>query len=190
MEVIVTSMPEKLPPEVLQLQDTNRPLPPDVQFFERRYAYGDLFKQMLLGIVLIPVGVVIVIVAVALMFHIDRSSASYENTSQVAFTMAIVGLVVIGCGYLVLASLRPRFKFMRQQTQGVATRQGIFLMGDLLVSQDVMDTTVIPKPFFKGLVAHKVQYQLKDELKSFDLPAEFIGQDRQSLEAAIARWAA
>ena len=189
MDVLITSKPELLPPEVAQLQDVSRPLPAGVQFFERRYTYGDLIKQFLLGIALIPVGVILILFGIFVMFAQDRSTV-YSSSSQMELTIVVVGLVLCLGGYLLLQMLLPKFRFMRQQDRGVATRQGIFLIGDLLVSNDVGDTTVIPKEFFKGLKDHKVQYQLKDQLKSFDLPSEWIGQGRHSLEAAIARWAA
>jgi hypothetical protein len=189
MDAIVTSKPEELPPEVRKLQDTNRVLPPDVQFFERKFSYADIAKQLVWGILLMPIGALVMVVAILIMFLKDHSRL-HDNTSMFEITTLIIGFLFSGVGYLMLASLWAQYKFVRVQNSGHSTRQGIFLTPELLISQDLSDAKVIPKPFFKGVKDHKVQYQLKEEERLLFLPEAFVAHDRPRVEAAIAKWGA
>jgi hypothetical protein len=190
MDVLITSDSAKLPAEVLQIQDVDRPLPPDVQFFEEKITYSDLATQLIWGIVLMPLGALVLILAVFMMFAIDRHTASYSSSLDFLFVVAAVGFVFLGAGYLLLKSLWPKFQCMKRQQRGVATRFGIFLVAEMLVSHSVFDTTIVPKPYFKGLKGRSVQYERNGETKSFDLPATLVGKDVQNLDTAIANWAA
>ena len=49
MEVIITSEPEKLPPDIRALLDEDRPLPEQVRFFEEKFTVSAQFKSWWLG---------------------------------------------------------------------------------------------------------------------------------------------
>ena len=68
-------------------------------------------------------------------------------------------------------------------------RYGIFLLDNLLISHNWLDTTIIPRLFFKGLDGRAVKYELVGEAKSFNLPRETVCNDRDALAHAIRNWA-
>ncbi len=190
MDVISTSDPAKLPPEVLRLQDSGQPIPPDVQYFEEKFTYLDMAKQFLWGVVFIPIGALLMFLAVVFIIWQDTHTNNYSSMLSFYFGMAAVGLVFFFGGCWLLKALGLKFRLLRQQHDGVVTRYGVFLFGDLLVYRSWSDTTIIPKPFFKGLKDRSVQYGKEGETKSFSLPSRLIGKNVQSLDAAIASWAA
>jgi hypothetical protein len=187
MDVLITSDAAKLPPDIAQLQDDSRPLPVGVQFFEEKFTFAGLVKQLLWALLFLAVGIIVFLVSVILMFTPDRNSTVYSSTSMVFLTGAVIGLVFAIGGWIFLKSLWPKYRLMRGQSSGRTTRYGIFLTGDLLISRSFEDTTVIPKPSFKGVKNGAVQYDLKGQDKSFNLPDTATAG---ALEAAIARWAA
>jgi hypothetical protein len=78
---------------------------------------------------------------------------------------------------------------MKQQRAGRQTRYGVFLLDDLLISRDWFDTTIIPRPFFKGLDGREVRYQLLGQEKTFDLPREIVCNNQDALASAVRKWA-
>jgi len=78
---------------------------------------------------------------------------------------------------------------MREQQRGAVTRYGIFLVNDLLICRSWFDTTIIPRPLFKGLRGRAVHYDLEGAAKSFDLPSAIVGKEVREMDEAIEQWA-
>jgi hypothetical protein len=78
---------------------------------------------------------------------------------------------------------------MKRQREGAQSRYGVFLLDDLLVSHGWFDTTVIPRPSFKGLDGRAVKYALLGEVQTFDLPREIVRDGQDALANAIRSWA-
>lgn len=187
MDVLITSIPEKIPPEIRQLQDGSRPLPADVAFFEEKFTLSGMLKSAMLGLILTIVGLVLMFVFIYLLFFIPRNTV-YSSSGDYEFWIGGVGFVFLIGGWLMLKSLGGSYRLMRQQHQGIDTRYGIFLTGDLLVSHNWLETTIIPRPFFKGVVDGAIRYEVGGSVKSFDLPGAIVGKDTQLLEAAVRAW--
>ena len=188
MDVLITSQPEKLSPEVRALQDPARPLPGGTRFFEEKFVFGGLVKQLGLGIALIAVGVPVLLFAIVVMFSPSNTTV-YSDTSQYDVWLAVIGLVLVLGGYIFISTLKSKYRVMKQQQKGIASRYGVFLSGDLLIGNNSFDTTIIPRSRFKGVQAGAVQYEVNGAVKSFNLPEEIVGADRGALESAIRAWA-
>lgn len=188
MDVLITSLPEKLPLEIRQLEDAGQPLPADVRFFEEKLTAASLLKPVILGVMLEILGVLLILPFLYL-FPFRAPLTVYSPQFGYGAAFGATGVVFLFGGYLLLRSLRPRYRLMQQQHQGVDTRYGIFLTGDLLVSHSWFDTTIIPRSFFKGLQGNAVAYELNGSLKSFDLPGAFVGAEMPRVQQAIRDWA-
>jgi hypothetical protein len=188
LDVIVTSDPQKIPPEILALQDQAQPLPQDAQFFEQRFTFWGMMQTATIGLVPILIGLV------AFAFFISMLIASFGSTSvaysqftnKIEFGALAVSAVFWFGSYLMLSSLVPaaRFAWSREHT-----RYGITLLGDRLVSYSLFDTTVIPRDKFTSIAGNKIGYLLGDSEKSFTLP-DIVEDRRPQLEAAIQGWKA
>lgn len=189
MDVLITSEPEKIPPDIRQLQDPDRPLPTDVQFFEEKFTVTGLLKSLVLGFGLMVVGVLVIIFFFYVVFF-PKPVTVYSGPTSFDFAIGGVGLAFLIGGYLLFASVRSEYRLMRAQGRGVDTRYGIFLAKELFVRRSTFDTTIIPRPFFKGLAGNAIRYEYKGEAKSFDLPGAFVGKDLRLVEQAIGNWAA
>ena len=185
MQVIITSMPEKLPEEVRAMIDESRPLAAGIGFFEERFTTGGSVRNLALGVVLGLLGMLFAAFGVYLILH---SGTGQRGLDTYDFMPLVAGLVLILGAYLLISSLGGRRALIRDQEAGRRTRYGIFLGGDLLVSRSWFDTTVIPRPLFKGLARRAVQYELDGQVKSFALPSLFVGIDPAQVEAAILGW--
>jgi hypothetical protein len=184
-KIIITSLPEKLPEEVRALIDEQRPLPADVPFFEERFTLASIAGTTVMGIVVIVLGVVLSLIGV-----LAALGKAFLLGLIVPFPVPLLaGVVCLFGGYLLVSSLGGRTKLGREQAAGAVTRYGIFLLGDLLICRSFFDTTVIPRPFFKGLEGRAVHYELDGAAKSFNLPAAIVGRDVRDMDAAIAEWA-
>jgi hypothetical protein len=190
MDVLVVYDSAKLPPEIQKLQDVDQPLPPDVRFFEERYSYSDLAKQFLWGVILMPLGALVLVVSTILLFHIDRHSPSYDSMANTLFTADAVGFIMLVGGFLLLKALWSKYQLIKRQQNGRGTRHGVFLHSDWLIYRSDDSTKVVPKPSFKGLKDRAVQFEHDGATKSFTLPAKLVGKDTQSLDSAIASWVA
>lgn len=188
MDVLISSQPEKLPPEVRALQDSARPIPAGTRFFEEKFVFGGLVQQLGLGIALMVVGVLVLLFAIVVMFSPSNTTV-YSDTSQYDVWLAVIGLVLVLGGYIFLSTLKSKYRTMKQQQSGIASRYGIFLSGDVLISTNLFDTTVVPRSRCKGVKDGAVQYELNGAVKSFALPKEIVGADRGALESAIRSWA-
>jgi hypothetical protein len=186
MNVIITSMPEKLPEDIRGLIDEHTPLPANVGFFEERFTAGDAFYKAAIGSVLIAIGILLALFGIYDLLH---SAVGIGKLSTVDYWPLIAGVVCLFGGYLLVASLKARMKLARDQQGGLKTRYGIFLIGDLLVSRSWFDITVIPRPYFKGLASHAIRYELEGAAKSFDLPKQIVGREASEMDQAIGEWA-
>jgi hypothetical protein len=196
MDVLETSDSSKLPPEVAALQDADKPLPADVRFFEERFTYATLAKQLGWAIALIVVAPLVLVGSVYIIFKLDIHRTVFGTYTDFQITMMrflyaipILALVMLAFGIWLLCSLGPKFKIMQRQQNGSACRYGVYLVDDLLVSYTWFETKVIPREHFKGLKEGAVEYNEAGQTKSFDLPATLVGTDLHSLKAAINAWA-
>jgi hypothetical protein len=189
MDVLITSDPEKIPPDIRQLEDSSQPLPADVQFFEEKFTLAGLVKSLILGIVLMAVGILVIAFFFYVVFS-PRLTTVYSGPTSFDFAIGGVGLAFLIGGYLLFVSVRSEYRLMREQARGADTRYGIFLVKDLFVRHSSVDTTIIPRPFFKGLAGNAVRYEFKGEVKSFNLLAAFVGSDPLFVAEAIEKWAA
>jgi hypothetical protein len=188
MDVLIASEPDKIPPDVGQLQDGDKPLPASVQFFEEEFTLRGIVKSLVLGLALAVVGILVILFFFYVLFG-PRPTTVYSGPTSFDFAIGGVGLAFLIGGYLLLASVRSEYRLMREQHRGRDTRYGIFLVKDMLISHNSSDTTIIPRPFFKGLAGGAVRYELKGEAKSFNLPGAFVGRDPRLVEQAIVEWA-
>jgi hypothetical protein len=186
MDAIIAYDSSKLPPDIHLLQDHDRPLAPDVRFFEEKYTFGDLAKQFVWGVVLMPVGALVLVVSTLMLFAADQSV--YHSVSNALFVADAVGFILLAGGFLLLAALRSKFRLVRRQRSGLTTRHGVFLTPGLLIYHGDSATKVVPKPHFKGLKGRAVQFEHEGETKSFELPARLVGKDAQGLDDAVAAW--
>ncbi|SDR17608.1 hypothetical protein SAMN05519103_01060 [Rhizobiales bacterium GAS113] len=186
MNVIITSMPEKLPESVRGLIDEHTPLPANVAFFEERFTTGGALYKTAIGVALIGIGVLLALFGIYDLLH---SAVGIGKLSTVDYWPLIAGVVCVFGGYLLVASLKARMKLASDQQGGLKTRYGIFLVDDLLVSRSWFDITVIPRPLFKGLVNHAIRYELEGAAKSFDLPKQIVGREAGEMDQAIGEWA-
>lgn len=189
MDVLITSEPEKIPPDIRQLQDRDRPLPTGVQFFEEKFTLGGIMKSLFFGLVLMAVAVLVILFFFWALFF-AKPTTVYSGPTSFDFAIGGVGLAFLIGGYFLLSSVRSEYGLMRKQGRGVDTRYGIFLVKDLFIRHSSLETMAIPRPFFKGLVGNAVHYELKGEAKSFNLPKDFVGKDPRNVAQAIETWAA
>jgi len=185
MQVIITTLPEKLPEAVRAMIDESRPLAEGTHFFEERFTMGGSARNLVLGVGIGLLGILLALFGVYLV--LDQST-SPRGLDSYDFLPLVVGLVLIFGAYLLVASVGGRQALIRAQKAGRRTRYGIFLDTDLLVSRNWFDTTVIPKPLFKGLAGRSVQYDHDGQVKRFALPATFVDTDPAQVEAAIRGW--
>lgn len=188
-QVLITGERAKLPAEYQPLFDEQQPLPPDVQFFEERKTAGSLLWRLLLGIGLLVIGILGACLGVFVLFYPDTAGTT-TVTSTVSITPLLIGLVFILGGGLLLGSLRQTQRLRREQQAGKATRQGIYLTPDVLISHDEFAYTLIPRSEFRGLQGTTVHYIWNDKAKSFRLPGEVVNTAPQAMLSAIAQWAA
>jgi len=188
-QVLITGERTKLPTDYQPLFDEQQPLPPEIQFFEERKTAGSLLWRLLLGIGLLIIGLLGACVGLSVLFYPD-TAGSTTVTSTVSITPLLISLVFILGGGLLLGSLRQTQRLRREQQAGKATRQGIYLTPDVLVSHDEFAYTLIPRSEFRGLQGNTVHYVWNDKAKSFRLPAELVNVAPQAMLAAIAQWAA
>jgi hypothetical protein len=188
VDVIITSDPAKLPPEILALQDENQPLPQDAQFFEQRFTFSELLKTAAIGAVLAFLGLITFIFFIYSVIDLfGPTTVAYSNyQSQTIFGSLAVSGVFFFASYLMLGSIKPAFGLA---WSGRHSRYGITLLGDRFVSHSLFDTTVIPREKFISLVAGKVNYRLGEKDSWFMLP-DIAGGRRPQLEAAIQSWKA
>lgn len=188
MDVIITSDPKKLPPEILALQDEARPLPPGAQFFEQRFTFSGLLKNAVIGVVLALFGLFAFIFFIAMVVDLlgPTTVAYSQYQSQVIFGSLAFSGVFLFASYVMLGSLWPAAWLA---WSGRHSRYGITLLGDRLVSHSLFDTTVIPRDKFTSIFGGKVGYLLGENAKSFTLP-DIVDGRRPKLEAAIQSWKA
>ena len=189
MDSIVVYDPKKLPDEFQQLLDPNRPLPSDVTFFEELFTYADLARQFLWGVVLVPVGALVTVVAFILFFRLDRFSPSYDTKLNALFFAEIVGVLLLSGGFMFLKSLGAKLRIIRAQQKGETTRLGVFLHRDWLMYQSDDAVKVVPKERFKELKDRDVHFQYGNDSRLFTLPSRLEGLDAQRLDEAVAVWA-
>jgi hypothetical protein len=180
---------DKLPPEIQSLLDRDRPLPAGTQFFEQQFTYGDVVKQGLLGLILLPGGALVTIVAIVAVFGIDRHSPNFHSMQNFLFGAALVSLLVAAVGFMMLKSLWSLIGIVRTQNRGDATRYGVFLRDDSLILHNEDATKVVPKTAFKGLKGRNVQFEHDGETKTLLLPAALVRTPTDRLDAAVAAWA-
>lgn len=188
MDVVITSDPKKLPPEILGLQDQSQPLPPGAAFFEQRFTFAGLAWTALIGVVLAVAGLLTLLFFVALLvesFGPTTVAYSQFDTKAEFWSLAVAAVLMFG-SYLMLSSLAPA---ARLAWSGRPSRYGITLLGDRLISYSLFDTTIIPRDKFSAIADGKVEYILGDNKKSFNLP-DIAGNRRPQLEAAIRDWKA
>jgi len=187
MQVLITSEAAKLPPALRSMIDESQPLAPDVRFFEEKFTTGSIARMLGLGIVLAVIGVLLCLFGLSLLLHPGPNYRGFDAYDTWPF---LAGLVFLLGSFMLISSLRGRWAVKRAQEAGAATRYGIFLSSDLLVSRSWFDTTVIPRPLFKGLEDRSVHYAHDGQTKSFALPATIVSMDPAQLDKAIRAWAA
>jgi hypothetical protein len=186
LDVVITSDPEKIPPEIRALRDEGQPLPPGAQFFEQRFTFVGLLKTALIGLVLALIGLITFIFFIAMVLDSfgPTTVASSTYSSQIIFaSLAVSAVFWFGC-YFMLSSLLPA---ARLAWSGRPSRYGITVFGDCLISYSLFDTTIIPRDKLTSITAGKVGYLLKGEEKSFALPS-IVDNRQQQLEAVIRSW--
>ncbi|MBV9658433.1 MAG: hypothetical protein JO295_10025 [Verrucomicrobia bacterium] len=187
MDVLTTSDPEKLPPEVRVLLDETQPLPPGTAFFEQRFSAAWLIQNALIGLGLLGFGALLLLLGVVWLFAYRGPVTVYSN-SNAELWLIVVGLVLGVGGWMMLASFPAGWALGRRQNAGARTRYGIFLLPGILVSRSWFDTTVIPREHFRGLASNALRYDSKGQTKSYTLPPEWIGSSLAQLAAAIHAW--
>ena len=185
MQVIITTLPEKLPEDVRAMIDENQPLAAGIRFFEERFTTGGSALSLIRGI---GVGILGILVTLFGAYAVFDSATNPRGLASSDFLLLVVGLVLIFGAYLLIGSLGGRQALISAQKAGQQTRYGIFLNEELLVSRSWFDTTVIPRALFKGLAGRAVQYEHGGQVKTFNLPATFIGLENGQVEAAILGW--
>lgn len=188
-QVLITGERSKLPADYQVLFDEQQPLPPDVQFFEERKTVGALFWRLLLGIGLLVLGLLGACFGLVVIFYPTTATYSATATTTVSLTPFIIGLVFLLGGGLMLGSLRQTQRLRREQQAGKATRHGIYLTPDVLISHNEFDYTLIPRSEFRGLEGSTVHYVWHEKAKSFHLPREVVNTPSQAMLAAIQQWA-
>ena len=189
MDVLIASG-EKLPSHIRDLEDSQRPLPSGAQFFEERFAPGRLAWQFVLGILATIAGLAIILLFLIIVGHLDQEIFSLTDSDwKYVFYIFAIGAASLLGGIVLLLSIMPKYRLMKQQRAGSQTRYGIFLLDDLLISHNWLDTTIIPRLFFKGLDGRAVRYKLLGEEKTLDLPREIVCNDQDALACAIRSWA-
>lgn len=192
MEVLIVSKTDDLPTQIRDLVDPAQPLPPGAQFFETKIVPGSLALQFIAGLLAPIIGAPVFLLSLVLFYderNIIRFGISNSLYHDLSYMFAI-GLVGMLLGPILLLTIRSRYRQMRQQREGRSqTRYGIFLLDNLLIRHNWLDTTIIPRLFFKGLDGRAVKYELVGEAKTFNLPRETVGNDRDALAHAILGWA-
>ena len=186
MDVIITSDPEKLPPEIRVLQDEAQPMPPGARFFEQRFTLLTLLRNAAIAAVLALLGLA-AFVLFALMVVESFGPTTVANSgfdSRIELSALAVSAVLSFACYLMLGSLLPA---ARLAWSGKHTRHGIVLIDDRLVSYSLFDTTIIPRDKLTAIAGGKVGYLLGGDAKSFTLP-DIVEDRRHELEAAIRSW--
>jgi len=184
-EVLITDEPQKMPEEVRALLDEHTPIPAQVTLFEERRTAGAVMKSWLLGIGLIVGGVVIALFGLMMVkWDIQRP----QTGSSVTWTPFVVGCVCVFAGVMVIRSIPKQLTLARAQQSGRITRYGIFLTPTQLIHRNEHQTTLIPRPAFRGLNGAAAKYEYKGETKSFNLPSEIVGRSQGDLLEAIRHW--
>lgn len=189
-QVLITGERSKLPADYQLLFDEQQTLPVDVQFFEERKTAGDLLWTLLLGIGLLVIGLLGTCAGVYALFEPFTSPATTTVATSVSITPLVVGLLFLLGGGLLLGSLRQRQHTRQAQQAGKATRLGIYLTQDLLISHNDFDYTLIPRSEFRGLQGNTVHYTWNNQAKSFSLPKRLVNATPQTMITAISQWAA
>lgn len=186
LEVLITSDPAKLPSEVAALLDPSVPLPAETAFFEKRYELAEMMHRLLFAIGISLAAAVIIPFGIAFLF----SYPQVTTTTSVDYLPLGFGLVCALAAWMMLASIRTCWNLRRLQSLGQPTRRGTFLTPAALIQAGEIDTTVIPRSRFRGLVGKTVKYHQRDAEKSYRLPAALLNATPQQLEQAITQWAA
>lgn len=192
MEVLIVSKTDDLPSQIRDLVDPTQQLPPGAQFFEAKIVPGSLALQFVGGLLATIAGAAILLLSVLLMvdernvIRFGLGDSLYHYLSYM-FALGLVGLLG---GPMLLLTIRSRYRQMKQQREGRSqNRYGIFLLDNLLISNTWLDTTIIPRLFFKGLDGRAVKYELVGETKTFNLPGETVCNDQDAMGLAIRSWA-
>ncbi|MCX6047730.1 MAG: hypothetical protein NT075_21740, partial [Chloroflexi bacterium] len=172
------------------LFDEQQPLPPDVQFFEERKTVGNLLWALLMGLGLLVIGLLGTCIGVFALIEPITSPGTTTVATSTSITPLVIGLLFLLGGGLLLGSLRQRQRIRRDQQAGKATRLGIYLTPDVLISHSDFDYTLIPRSEFRGLQGNTVHYVWNDQAKSYSLPSTWVNVTPQTMLAAITAWAA
>ncbi|MBN8942830.1 MAG: hypothetical protein J0H01_25230 [Rhizobiales bacterium] len=187
MDVLITGEPEKLPPEIRALVDAQHPVPADTDFFEQAFSLQGLLFPAFIGVTLAVLGALMLVMALVMLVTLRRNTV-YDSLT-VEMWLGGAGFTFLFAGWMMLGSLKTRYRLIGRQKAGERTRYGLFLTGDSLVSNSLFQTTVIPRPAFRGLSGGAFRYEFRGEVKSETLPGALVCRDRPALEAAIRRWA-
>jgi hypothetical protein len=192
MEVLIVSKTDDLPTQIRDLVDPAQPLPPGAQFFETKIVPGSLALQFVAGLLAMGAGAAILVLSVLMMVderNVIRFGLGDTLYHYISYMFAIGVAGLLGGPFLLL-TIRSRYRQMKQQREGRSqTRYGIFLLDNLLISHNWLDTTIIPRLFFKGLDGRAVKFELVGEAKTFNLPRETVCNDQEALAYAIRSWA-
>lgn len=187
-QVLITSERSKLPADYQSLFDEQQPLPPGVQFFEERKTVRTIFWRLLLGVGLLGIGILGSCFGLFVLI-VPFTSTLGSITLTVSITPLIIGLVFVLGGALLLRSLRQSQRLRAAQQNGHATRHGIYLTPNVLISHNEFDYTLIPRSEFRGLQSTTVHYVWNEKEKAFTLPNELVNATPQAMLDAIQRWA-
>jgi hypothetical protein len=107
MDVLIGVGSEKLPPNVRDLEDPERPLPAGAQFFEEKFVLGALFRQFALGLLLIVVGPVLVMLFLGLVSETSRLTYYDSDNWQYMYYIGGAGVVCLIAGAALIWSIVP-----------------------------------------------------------------------------------
>jgi hypothetical protein len=184
--VIATSDPDQLPPELAQLLDATRPIPPGTRFFEEAFTLGGMARALLVGLLLVPLGLLVGRIAV-MPFHM--SDGSTRQNPYMIYELAFAAACLIGA-WLLLGSLRGRWRAMRAQQAGRGTRYGVFLLPNAILLRGMTDILAVPRGLVTAVREHRLHYLRDGKPRNDGLPKRLVGQPRESLEQAMQAWAA
>lgn len=187
-QVLITGERSKLPVDYQALFDEQQPLPPGVQFFEERKTVVTIVWRLLLGVGLLGIGVLGSCFGLFVLIT-PAASTLGDVTLTVSITPLIIGLVFVLGGVLLLRSLRQSQRLRTAQQSGQATRHGIYLTPNVLISHNEFDYTLIPRSEFRGLQGTTVHYVWSEKEKAFTLPGELVNATPQAMLDAIQQWA-
>ncbi|MFN8445608.1 MAG: hypothetical protein U0175_32755 [Caldilineaceae bacterium] len=187
-QVLITGERSKLPVDYQALFDEQKPLPSGVQFFEERKTVRSIFWRLLLGIGLLGIGVLGSCFGLFVLVAPSTSTVG-GVTLTVSIMPFIIGLVFVLSGVLLLRSLRQSQRLRTAQQSGQATRHGIYLTPNVLISHNEFDYTLIPRSEFRGVQSTTVHYVWNEKEKAFTLPGELVNATPQAMLDAIQQWA-